>query len=319
MNAVYEKFESILDLPYTVSVLSAEDSKLHWHRTLTFIFVLSGKIELHLYSDKMELNQGDLMLINPGDMHCLRKVGNTENEVLKLQANPIYFNKFVGNFSDLTFRCIPSEIKGSTKEKYDRLRHLLAKFVYDLSGKTKGYSLRISALMLEMMEMLYLHFVETSEDKCNRLRGDSIKTLRMALNKIDKEFDRGMTLSSLADDLELNMHYLSRLIKKSLGITFQEYIDSKRLQRAIELLTQSDKTVTEVALESGFPNVKSMNRLIKAKYELTSRELRKKKGELNDQLVGVQFRLGEAEIEDKAKLQDKLFKHLFKYLDASYQ
>lgn len=50
----------------------------------------------------------------------------------------------------------------------------------------------------------------------------------------------------------MNANYVSQLFKKEAGVTFIHYITQKRLEDAKELLTTTQKPLTDIALEVGF-------------------------------------------------------------------
>lgn len=58
------------------------------------------------------------------------------------------------------------------------------------------------------------------------------------------------------------------------GKTPTQYINSVRLEKAITCLVESDLTITEVALKSGFDSINYFSRLFKIQYNMTPREFR---------------------------------------------
>ena len=75
------------------------------------------------------------------------------------------------------------------------------------------------------------------------------------------------SVSRLADTLHLSAGYLGRLA---------EYIGEERLKRAMALLMDSDKSVQEIAVLSGYANVSYFNRIFKAKLEMSPSEYRRR-------------------------------------------
>lgn len=54
--------------------------------------------------------------------------------------------------------------------------------------------------------------------------------------------------------------YFSRFFKQASGRGFVEFVDRLRVSKSCELLSKSDKPVTEVCFESGFNNLSNFNR-----------------------------------------------------------
>ena len=65
------------------------------------------------------------------------------------------------------------------------------------------------------------------------------------------------------------------MFKKEIGITYSEYIISKRIAKAQFLLKNTTDTVINIAAISGFNNVTYFNRVFKKHLRLTPTEYRK--------------------------------------------
>ncbi len=72
------------------------------------------------------------------------------------------------------------------------------------------------------------------------------------LKYVDQNYKENITLSTAAKELHLNANYVSQLFKKEAGVTFVYYITQKRLECAKNLLTTTQKTITDIAIEVGF-------------------------------------------------------------------
>ena len=64
-----------------------------------------------------------------------------------------------------------------------------------------------------------------------------------------------LALGELAKQLGFSTNYLSLLIKKELGMSFQEYVTQQRIQRAKRLLLSTDMKIYEVALSVGIEDM----------------------------------------------------------------
>lgn len=87
-------------------------------------------------------------------------------------------------------------------------------------------------------------------------------------------YDRPIKLSYLANLYFIHPDYLRRLFKKETGITFSEYLNRVRINRAKELLSDSAQTVTSICFEVGYNNVCYFNKLFKKSTGMSPREFR---------------------------------------------
>jgi Bacterial regulatory helix-turn-helix proteins, AraC family./Glycosyl hydrolases family 39. len=92
---------------------------------------------------------------------------------------------------------------------------------------------------------------------------------------INSNYKKSITLNDFADKELLTIPYLSKFIKKHLGMTFTDYLNSVRLNYAVEELINTDKPITRIALENGFSTTFLFNKCFKEAYKITPNEYRK--------------------------------------------
>lgn len=77
----------------------------------------------------------------------------------------------------------------------------------------------------------------------------------VVLSYINKEYAQNLTLESVSKQFFMNPSHLSRVFKKSVGLTFSDYLRRYRIQKAIELMKENDKNITEISMAVGFSSV----------------------------------------------------------------
>lgn len=271
----YELVKSDVGVPIKVFIHSVNKLRMHWHKQLEILLVLQGSINIRIGDKEHLLRENDLILINSNEVHNTSKT-NEDNIILVLQIDARHYNRYFHGFSNRVFDCKSFIFGESEQERFDIIRHYLAKIVWELNKRKQGHSFIIGSELLLLGEHLLnnFHHQILGDNKVKAI-SDDIHRLNSIISYIDNNFDRGVTLQDVADNENLNIYYLSHYIKKSLGITFQEYLNTMRLEKAIVLLSRTDKTITDVAFESGFPSVKSLNNLFKNEYNCTPSQFRK--------------------------------------------
>lgn len=102
-----------------------------------------------------------------------------------------------------------------------------------------------------------------------------MKRIESIIEYIDQNYHKKISLQEVADNEYLSVYHTSHFIKNILGISFQEYLNSKRLDKFIELLMSTDETITQISYESGFPSTKFLNRLFKLEYNCSPTEYKR--------------------------------------------
>lgn len=101
----------------------------------------------------------------------------------------------------------------------------------------------------------------------------------MILEYVEKNFDRPLSVSSIAAYFNLDRTYIHKLIKKALGMSLQEYIISLRLANACSYLIFTDLAVSDIARSVGYEDVLAFSRMFKKKKQISPSTYRQSKRE----------------------------------------
>lgn len=129
-----------------------------------------------------------------------------------------------------------------------------------------------------MLEMLLL-IADT--DNCPKVGRINIMTqAELRLEKI-RVFcacnqERSIRLDEVASHVGMNKSAFCTFMRRHTGKTFSDYINSLRLEKAVELLKQTNNDIAEIAYSVGFNNVTYFNRLFKQKYGCSPKNMRVK-------------------------------------------
>ena len=92
----------------------------------------------------------------------------------------------------------------------------------------------------------------------------------------DKIEDESFGIAALCREAKLGRTQLHRKLKALIGMPTTQFIHSVRLQKAYQLLRETDLNVSEVAYRVGFSDHSYFTRLFVKKYETTPSEISKK-------------------------------------------
>jgi AraC-like DNA-binding protein len=83
--------------------------------------------------------------------------------------------------------------------------------------------------------------------------------LRRARDVVDRDYARPLDVAALARQAHISPGHFSRRFKEAFGETPYQYVLSRRVERAQELLRNTDLSVTEVCFEVGFQSLGSFS------------------------------------------------------------
>lgn len=98
--------------------------------------------------------------------------------------------------------------------------------------------------------------------------------VRQIKQMVTDHLHEDISLKSIAGHVNYSYCYLSTLFKQQTGMSFSEYLQTKRLQKARRLLVESRLKVYEIATRCGYPNTKYFISLFSRIVGLTPTEFR---------------------------------------------
>jgi transcriptional regulator of acetoin/glycerol metabolism len=93
--------------------------------------------------------------------------------------------------------------------------------------------------------------------------GLSPSTMRRVCEYIEQNFSERIQIAELAGIANLSVYHFARQFRLSAGVTPHIYITRKRIEVARTMLTQTDLSVTEVALAAGFSDQSHFTRIFR--------------------------------------------------------
>lgn len=220
---------------------------LHWHSDCELIFVEHGSLEVVCDGTTYFPKRGDAMFIDSESLHRIHAL--TSDTLLK---TVIFDNKLISDFSG-GIRLSSPVLSGSygTEHVYERI-------LSELTRKEPLYDAATAAAVT--VHMIDIFRGEPTEPKKQKAPTD-IK-LKDLFTEIREHYDT-YTLDDAAKFMGMNPSYLSRIFTDKTGMHLMRYINSVRVEKAVEMLLRGDGNVTEVADKCGFGTIRNFNRIFK--------------------------------------------------------
>lgn len=263
MNYFYELINSEQGHLVNAFIHSVDTNEMHWHNEIEILLVLEGSINIRIGDKVHLLHEDDLILINNREIHNIIKT-QENNILLEVQIKQEYFTLYYPKFKKMMFEC-KSFLYGLEEQKrFDIIRRYLAKVVLETSKKEKGYQLIIGSNIHLLCAHIINNFDYTlADDKKVEDINRDITRLQNIIDYINDNFENKITLKEIADREQLNVYYLSHFFKDKMGMTFQQYMNNIRIDKATHLLLNTNQTITKISYASGFPSTKSFYKLFK--------------------------------------------------------
>jgi len=110
-----------------------------------------------------------------------------------------------------------------------------------------------------MMKMLFAGEIETAACRSRAEPFAIWKTRKY----IEEHEDEELSLTKVANVVNVNANYLSERFKQVTGMNFVEYLARTRFEKACGLLHDADLRISEIAFAAGFQSLSQFNRVFK--------------------------------------------------------
>lgn len=224
----------------------------HLHRCFEIIIILSGEMNVTVDDKVFTLKEKQAILIFPNQIHSLSSE-NSEHILC------IFSPDLIKAFSNKTTGKVPVECTFFPSE-----------FLIDTLNE-----IEVDSNICEKKGLLYSfcgQFDKTAEYITKHKYQDNILYKIFAF--VEDNFNNECSLELLSEKTGYNYSYISRFFKQTVGISFKKYLIHYRLSHACYLLENSDSSILNCALESGFDSIRTFNRNFKLQYGITPEEYR---------------------------------------------
>lgn len=244
---------------------------LHLHRQVELMVVLEGNLQLTVDHETFSLNAGDGSIIFPNQLHSLTTPHHSKILLCIFETDfcHSYRNCFRSKQPAVNTFCLEaltSHGRLAVTELLTLCEKMPSKKVplpSDALAYAEGYlTLLLTSLFSEMPLK-------------NKDKRDDLEMEQKLLLYLDAHFTEELSLDLLSRQFGISRFALSRLFTDKLHTTFPYYVNSKRLDYARDLLTSTELSVTQIALDAGFGSSRTFFREFNRAFHTTPGEYRK--------------------------------------------
>lgn len=99
-------------------------------------------------------------------------------------------------------------------------------------------------------------------------------SINQALNYIEENFNKDLSLKRVSDEVGLSLYYFSHLFKEEVGESFVTFLNKLRIRKSKLLLINSNLNIAEIAYRVGYNDQNYYTRVFKEYEEITPSEFR---------------------------------------------
>lgn len=251
----------------------------HRHNEPELLLVTSGELRALLTNRELVLHEGEGLFINSGAAHgvvanskeganfisvcfstdCI--TGTDDARLTSRYVDPIL------NARGLEY--VPLRGSGWANDICDIMRSMQSTY----SAKAPGYELRLKIMVSEIWLTLYENCVPDvggarSVSHTEKARIDILRRF------IQENYSEKITLEDIAASAHISRGECCRIFKRLYGTTPFQYLVHYRLTRSVYYLSETDKSISQIAQSVGFCSSSYYTKCFRSEYNCTPLKFR---------------------------------------------
>ena len=253
----------------------------HRHNFIEILYMCQG----HTFhkidgTTEVELKAGELLFLNQLSYQEIAEAG--EDDIgINFLIQPQFFDQVLpmlekGNeLAEFVLRGLRQRGDGPNYLHYKvaeviPIQNLIENLVWNLLNRPANHR------QMNQMTMAIL-FIQLSNhtDKLAPYNTDMFQDIFAPeiLKYIEEEY-KTATLEELAAEMNVALSTMSKIVKKSTGVTFKELLKQQRLFRATNLLEHTKLPITDIIEIVGYDNTSYFHRIFKETYQMSPKQYR---------------------------------------------
>lgn len=257
----------------------------HRHTAFELSLICQGEGVYQVGKHTYPFSPGDVFLFSTREPHCIVEVSGQEQlDVMNLQFEP----RFLWSAENLLYQVQYPDIFFHRNERFShrlsvhqgpageiarRLCSVEAEFV----GQKTDCLLMVKLQILELLVLIRREYANWFDTPSGKVTTAYLGQMEHALDYIDRNLAKDLQLEQVAKEAAMSPAYFSTLFKKLNGVTLWEYIRSRRIELATEMLISGQEPVAQIALACGYNSISNFNRSFKAITGLSPGDYRKRR------------------------------------------
>ena len=252
----------------------------HRHNFIEVLYVCEGSLINIIGGKQVVIEAGELLFLNQFTRHEILPAGKNDIAI-NFMILPEFFDvayTMAGSNNVLADFLVNVLRQNEEKGEYLHFRvaevlqiqNLLENMIYSLvTGR--GDQNRINQTTMGLIFLYLLDSVQYAEMRVPNQYENMISMT--TLDYIEQNY-KTATLTELCVRLHLPMHVLSKMIKKNTGFNFKELLQRKSMNKAIELMCETELPISDIIAAVGYENGSYFHRVFREKYHVTPRAFR---------------------------------------------
>ncbi len=251
------------------------------HEFYEMVYMKKGNAIFEIAGYQAVLGPNDIVIIKPNQPHKFIVKSESGCEFIVLSFK--FQSHLDSEFSEVSLEDFLNFVSSGESGAFIQLKvsqkndiiTLLNRILKEKESKEIGSGFLNYLLIMELFVLisraLKMEWENSIKDKSLKLK----ELIHISVNYINNNFERDISLGDIAKFVFLSSSYFIRAFKEEMGISPINYLLKVRVERAKELLADTDLKISDIALNVGFSNQQRFNEIFKKYAGMTPLHYRK--------------------------------------------
>lgn len=257
----YKKYHSDVPIYASSTLTKWETIEQHWHDYYEIEFIYEGEGTVNINGEDFPFKSGTIHFVTPTDFHSYTFSKTTH-------IKKIYFSDFIVNPCSVANSVLNSGIKimQISSDQFKWINSLFDKSIYEYETDSPYKQ----EYIMYAINLIFMEFAK--ETNIKTLSNNNINT---PIHYICAHFREDLSLESVAKITGFSTNYFCSKFKKNTGMSFKQFLTEQRLTYAVSLLSNTDLSITDIAMTSGFNSLSYFLKVFINKYKISPKEYKK--------------------------------------------
>lgn len=253
----------------------------HWHPEIELTLFLEGSMEYQVNDRVYHVQKGDGLFCNANALHTGHMLNHTDCSYISITFHPRLIYGFEQSLIEQKYIIPLLNDPNLCSIHFNQADSWHAPILQRMGAlnqlyfnQTDTWEMQSVILLQQLMLLIYQNRHESSfGHQSNSLTFGRVSQI---LEYIHTHYQEKITLEHISQTIHICRSECCRFFKENTGMSLFQYLIEYRIEQSIPLLTDTQISITEIALRTGFSSPGYFTKMFKAKKGCTPRDYREK-------------------------------------------
>lgn len=284
MNEQAEFYDDMTDRNLVIEIKKKEQSSFgislgcHWHNQIQFYYFTHGVAKVCCDLNKFEVHEGDIAIINSKELHYIENCSEyLSYYIIKIDLSFLYSNKVDSIQMKILSPLSQNLILFENLVRADKnILGCIHRMIEEYYKRDVGFELAIKAQIYDLIVHLLRGYTKKFIDEYElHERNEVLQRFKKVIEYMDQNYTEKTDLQKLSKMVEISTGHFCRLFKQITGMSAMNYMNDLRLNKAVNLIKNSNLNMTEIAMCCGFNDSNYFSRVFKKHRKISPMQFRR--------------------------------------------